>query len=379
MSGSVRHGLLQRRCACGQHMIGGEECEECRKRDITLQRRAIDQAEPTDAPPIVYDVIRSPGQALDSATRSFFEPRFGHDFSRVRVHIDSRASESARAVNAHAYTVGPDIVFGYGQYAPGQAAGASLLAHELTHIVQQTGQAPPYSELRIGPAYDEGEIEAENVAAAFGRGTWSRGQVVECAGVPGLLRRAAIYTGRILDEGTCADLVAGSKYICCDPDNGLERTGKKQDIDGAACPSEKFTPTFTCDNKCSTAVRKGCADDDNWMALPKSRFASHKCNQDLVICANGKSTQAYVRDRSDKQAWEVSRAIPAALGVKPDFRGAIYGDEKDPEFKKDKRCGAASGASESAPAARPAAAPAPTSAGPSAGPYVGDKNEPIPE
>ena len=89
------------------------------------------------APPIVQDVLRSPGQPLDAATRAFMEPRFGHDFSQVRVHADTKAADSARAVNALAYTVGRDIVFGAGQYAPGTSEGKRLLGHELVHTAQQ--------------------------------------------------------------------------------------------------------------------------------------------------------------------------------------------------------------------------------------------------
>ena len=69
------------------------------------------------------------------------ESRFGHDFSQVRVHTDTRAAESARAVNARAYTVGRNVVFGSGQYAPGSGEGQRLLAHELTHVVQQSATA----------------------------------------------------------------------------------------------------------------------------------------------------------------------------------------------------------------------------------------------
>jgi hypothetical protein len=79
------------------------------------------------------------GQPLDAATRAFFEPRFGHDFGHVRVHADIAAAESAASVNALAYTVGRDIVFGAGQYLPGTVGGNRLLAHELSHVVQQTG------------------------------------------------------------------------------------------------------------------------------------------------------------------------------------------------------------------------------------------------
>jgi len=81
--------------------------------------------------------IRGGGQLLPEPTRTFFEKRLGHDFSQVRIHTDSYAGETARAVNAQAFTLGHDIVFGAGRYAPETTAGKSLLAHELTHVVQQ--------------------------------------------------------------------------------------------------------------------------------------------------------------------------------------------------------------------------------------------------
>lgn len=92
------------------------------------------------APPIVNEVVSSPGQPLDPIARGFMEPRLGHDFSRVRIHTDAKAAESAQAIGAVAYTVGQNVVFGAGQYAPGAAQGHRLLAHELTHVVQQTSQ-----------------------------------------------------------------------------------------------------------------------------------------------------------------------------------------------------------------------------------------------
>ena len=80
-----------------------------------------------------------PGDSLDPQTRANMEPRFGYDFSNVRVHTNERAQESAQAVNALAYTVGDDLVFGAGQYAPFSSGGQKLLAHELAHVVQQGG------------------------------------------------------------------------------------------------------------------------------------------------------------------------------------------------------------------------------------------------
>jgi hypothetical protein len=93
----------------------------------------------TAAPPIIHEVLAASGQPLDSAVRGFLEPRFGHDFSGVRVHTDARAAESAHAVHALAYTVGQRIVFGAGQYTPGTVEGRRLLGHELTHVLQQSG------------------------------------------------------------------------------------------------------------------------------------------------------------------------------------------------------------------------------------------------
>ncbi|MFZ2498180.1 eCIS core domain-containing protein [Methanosarcina sp.] len=90
-----------------------------------------------DVLPIVYEVLRSSGQPLDSATRNFMDSRFGYDFSGVRVHTDAKAAEAAHAVNARAFTVGRDIFFGTSQYAPGKRQGKRLLAHELTHVIQQ--------------------------------------------------------------------------------------------------------------------------------------------------------------------------------------------------------------------------------------------------
>ncbi len=82
--------------------------------------------------------FRGGGEPLPESARQFFEPRFGRDFSAVRVHADDRAAEAVRTVSGRAFTLGSDIVFGRGEYSPGSAEGRRLLAHELTHVVQQT-------------------------------------------------------------------------------------------------------------------------------------------------------------------------------------------------------------------------------------------------
>lgn len=115
-----------------------------------VRRQRAEHGEPELAPPIVHEALASPGRPLDEETRAFMEPRFGHDFSRVRLHTDARAAESAEAVNALAYTVGQDIVFGAGQYQPGTSEGRRLIAHELAHTVQQqSSSVVPSTVLRL--------------------------------------------------------------------------------------------------------------------------------------------------------------------------------------------------------------------------------------
>jgi len=232
----VAGGSLQRQCACGTHTLG-DQCDSCKGGAGLLQRKAAGRGGYSEVPPIVHEVLRSPGQPLDASTRAFFEPRFGHDFSQivthtpaigvrqnklaigepgdeyeqeadrladqvlaapshagvsrsiprihrfagqpvgqtetapasvsnvlvssgrpldlplrqdmeqrfgydfshVRLHSGPAAEQSAHDVGALAYTVGHDIVFGAGQFVPGTHEGQRLIAHELTHVVQQTG------------------------------------------------------------------------------------------------------------------------------------------------------------------------------------------------------------------------------------------------
>lgn len=177
---SPAQGLLQRKCACGNHTVAGGECSECAKNKGGVQRklsigasndpleleadRVADQvlaasahsgvsgappriqryagqaAEGSDTVPASVDrVVASSGSPLEPALRQDMEHRFGHDFSRVRVHFGGAAEKSAQDVNAKAYTVGHNIVFGAGQFALGTHGRQRwLLAHELTHVVQQS-------------------------------------------------------------------------------------------------------------------------------------------------------------------------------------------------------------------------------------------------
>lgn len=173
-SAAVPTGLLQRKCSCANQAMARGACDKCEGKQGRLQRKSLDHST-VNQTQLVSQVLRSGGQPLHTATLAFFEPRFGHDFSRVRIHAGAQASDSAKAVNALAYTVGRHIVFGARGYEPHTSAGQRLLAHELTHVVQQSGAsysgaAPGDSkgDLEIGPPNDAFEREADQMAAQLG-------------------------------------------------------------------------------------------------------------------------------------------------------------------------------------------------------------------
>lgn len=119
------------------------KCEECEKEDEEdIQgKEATAAGLVAPATGAVESILSRPGRPLDTEVRSFFEPRFGQDFGNVRVHTDGAAADSAKSINALAYTHSRNVVFGHGQYRPETETGRRLIAHELTHVVQQSGHA----------------------------------------------------------------------------------------------------------------------------------------------------------------------------------------------------------------------------------------------
>ena len=141
-------------------------CAECQRKGRPLRsysQRTDGGAGLTSS--LLQKVLSSPGKQLDAGTRAIMEPQFGDDFSRVRIHADAAAAESALAVNALAYTVGRDIVFAAGRDAPATPAGQGLLAHELTHVVQQGGVTADLSHLQPALSGEHLEREAEHFAS----------------------------------------------------------------------------------------------------------------------------------------------------------------------------------------------------------------------
>ena len=131
------------------------------QRVVDLSRKEDDN---TVAPEIEQSIQQAcgGGQALDSRVRGQMEPAFGSDFSKVRVHTDAGAHSLNRVLNARAFTTGQDIFFNRSEYNPGSSGGRELIAHELTHVVQQTGGVQ--AKMRVGEAGDQYEQEADRVA-----------------------------------------------------------------------------------------------------------------------------------------------------------------------------------------------------------------------
>jgi Domain of unknown function (DUF4157) len=127
------------------------------------QQQPMGAARSDAAPPIVSEVVRSPGEPLHPETREFMESRFNHDFSRIRVHADPKAAESAATIAASAYTVGNHVVFGQNRYAPGTSETRRLLAHELRHTQQQS-ERPATGPLTVAPPNTHLERDAEETA-----------------------------------------------------------------------------------------------------------------------------------------------------------------------------------------------------------------------
>lgn len=134
------------------------------------------------------DALRTPGQALDARARADMEHQLGYDFSNVRVHTDEAAASASRGIGAVAYTAGTDIAFDTGRYSPHSPAGRALLAHELTHVAQQS-HASPESAPQLAPAGGAAEHEADRAAAVVAGGGQLTGPVSAAGGA---IQRASV-------------------------------------------------------------------------------------------------------------------------------------------------------------------------------------------
>jgi pyrrolidone-carboxylate peptidase len=309
-----RGTLLQRKCRCGTHTIAGGECAECQGRKPSepdararidddrdgfegeadriadrvvgmsetpagggpaIRARRLTGAGSTAAVPAsVERTLASSGRPLAPAVRREMERRFGHDFTTVRVHTGALAEQSARDVEAHAYTAGTRVVFGAGHYAPHTPTGRRLLAHELAHVVQQGGAA-------LHPGTSGGRLQREKAPQPAPSGT------CQSATLADTFKPTNTWGGKAWDPtlgpkefGTTSKLAANFGFGACKEGgvwkfhlNKLEVmvASKVQpkdfriNVDGAsdAAVTEKETPTILADLRPNRTVtfRPGCGDD----------------------------------------------------------------------------------------------------------------------
>jgi len=337
---------LQRACACGGMSAEGE-CDTCK-----LSRKASgESAGCAHVPSIVGEVLRSAGRPLDAATQTSMDARFHFDFSRVRIHDDARAAESASSVSALAYTVGHHVVFGRGQYSPVTAADRRLLAHELTHVVQQSASGSTTAQpFTIGPAHSPAEGEADAIADALAADA-PLSPILGTSGA-GLQRKRLHDTDEnehILDLGSAKALACCDDNACVDDTGGFgcsdvdcpKETGDKTAKNNSSKqPGHKFSPHLKCDPKCGKDFKPTYSGKELVVAMPsgRRRKGKNQCGETLGLCANGQSVEVTIREFSNHDIWEASPGVAAALGVNPDFHGSIYPTANDPDMKDDRNC-----------------------------------------
>jgi hypothetical protein len=237
---------------------------------------AQDAAE-TTAPPIVQEIVSSPGQPLDAGIRAFMEPRFGHDFGEMRVHAGPRAAHAAKSVSAVAYTAGRDIVVGRENVAPDTRQGRELIAHELAHVVQQSGRTPSEpSNLRSTCPDDAAERAAHSAAAAVARGGSFRPQT-----------RTGVALARQMDGGTpaaapvLAPRDAGSVMVDVEGSGGAN-IGRPPGFTVAAFPIN-WTDTFAADvnepHLLGVTVRDGWSYDGSGSVSELDQVGDHRARR----------------------------------------------------------------------------------------------------
>jgi hypothetical protein len=306
-------GILQRACACGGTPGPAGECAECKAR--RLQRERLSRAGgPGQAPPIVHEVLASPGRPLDRGSRSFFEQRLGRDLGRVRVHTDDRSAESAAAVDARAYTVGEQIVFGRGEYAPATGEGQRLLAHELAHTLQQGGGR----ELRRqAPA----PAPAPAPAAAFGPACGAPdpcliGRCANRATITGDLARASTYVQNAIAALTASPLAA-------DTVRALDWYFNSHTPETVSTARTSLTCIQSAITDTSTNSRFGC--HPGYDALAYVCAHSHSiCTDSLAkVCFTSQHFDSEPRVRAQTAIHECAHRVGMSLG-RPNSVDDIY-------------------------------------------------------
>jgi proteasome lid subunit RPN8/RPN11 len=267
----------RRRCACGGTHVGLDgECAQCRAKRLARQREA--------------------SRPLDASTRTLMEARFGHDFGRVRVHTGPEAATSARSLGATAYTVGRDVLFGAGRYAPHTDPGRSLVAHELAHVIQQERGGPT-----SGGAAEREAVRA-GALAARGRG----GPVPVRLGAQGIQRQPETGTpGPVatddkppaVDAQDTAAIGGLKKALCLTAKDGFEWCGL---VIQTAKGGYRITGPGTSKGEADCSANATVRDDEKVVAY----YHSHPAGQGDDFSEAGHGRAVGDLDESESKKWD---------------------------------------------------------------------------
>ena len=365
--------FLVQRCACGSAgHSAGEMCDDCREKEAAgfqpkllvgavddpwereaeaaaravtadaapsvsqrpvarVSRRANASAGGTQAaPPSVSRAVGQAGEPLGQAERAYFEPRFGHDFGKVRVHRDAAAAASARDVAARAYTVGQHVVFGAGSYAPASRGGRSLIAHELAHVVQQTGTVQRHSISALPVGRSSSGDEEEEMPQAAPVATAEEEQDGDAGGIVQRFPRGEMFGDVPEDpwaEKTEADVAqaemkAAQECIKNTPADPVEcdpaRTLTWNDFAAAPDMSSRFGAV------CHSGLEKGAANTALLKCMPFTD-AGQKANPSRVHAVFD-GTKSWVKPRSKTPTDNSVNGCQAVIGqCQSHFAGAGSG------------------------------------------------------
>jgi hypothetical protein len=326
-------GVIRRKCACED---SGHPCASCsaEKKD-KLMRSASGTATRGQAPPVVHDVLRSPGRPLDAGARGFFEPRFRRDFANVRIHDDLRAARSAREVGALAYTVGQHVVVDAARYRAETAEGRRLLAHELTHVIQQHGASCPSLQracrsaaqcavTNSGSSQNFGStVEAESEAIAVASGGVSIGSGPTSCTLPRHGERAvnveSLATGSGLAVAVAPGIAGFFINACLSPNDGGSNAPCSQfpgGPPGGAPPDKSCVQLHTTDEdeaKALVAKPKPLNDVDQRRLLVWASAVKHESQHNVFDAKAGTVVPA-------SGGCDINTAVPVPSGGKVEGR-----------------------------------------------------------
>jgi hypothetical protein len=294
------------------------KCQHCEQEEKLQRKNEAGATEANVAPSIINEVTSSGGQPLDAGARSFFEPRFGRDFSQVRVHTDNHAAESAKAVQAHAYTVGNHVVFGSNQFDTASAGGRRLLAHELTHTIQQ---APTFNrviqpKLTIGAVNTPAENEAESGAEQVTTGATIQ-PITQINTIPTVSRQANDAPGATSEKNFDSPQKRGGQPRAAFVDAPSEGDDQVQ----------VAVTRYLCNCKLSNFTEKHASGN----IFPKPGFSLEFCNGRFSAHLTGKIEPQTITTGTGTLSGEINIAPGSSgIGVKIGTDGKVSNEGTEP-------------------------------------------------